>query len=141
VKQKDTNNLYCRVHLYESNLTNVDIANLIKSNPDIDLDLPQVWDSAEPKSVVELRMNDINAHKAIKGAHSIYFGIQKMQQYNIYVYNDALGMKLMAELEGMRFLTDANGEIMKDSKQKPRLKPGKDHCVDPVRYILTKFRD
>lgn len=134
------NKLYCRVHLYESGLTNLQIAHRIKNNRHINLEIPQIWDSAEPKSILELRQNDIQAIKAIKGQHSIYFGIQKLQQYEIYVYDDFLGKKLMKELETMRWLTDSNGDIVKDTKNHPKLTGGEGtHIIDPIRYVLTKF--
>lgn len=134
------NKLYCRVHLYESGLTNLQIAQRIKNNRHINQDIIQVWDSAEPKSIVELRQNDIQAVKAIKGAHSIYFGIQKLQQYEIYVYDDFLGKKLMKELETMRWMTDSNGDLVKDSKGYPKLTGGEGlHICDPLRYIISKF--
>lgn len=138
-KLKNSKKLYCRVVMYESGLTNIDIANRIKENPLIDKSCLQIWDSAEPKSITELRLNDINAIKATKGAGSIYYGIQKMQQFELYIYNDKLSDKLAYELENLRYLTDTNGDLILDAKNNPVLKAGGDHICDGVRMILNKF--
>lgn len=140
-KIKGANKLFCRVFLYKKGMTNPQIAEYMKKHPEIDENAVQIWDSAEPKSIVELRTNGINAIKARKGVGSIYFGIQKMQQFEIFVYKDALSEHLARELENLRFETDSEGDILKNRMNQPILVSGGDHCVDGVRYVLEKFNN
>lgn len=58
---------------YQKQLSNSQIAKLITTK------LPAYCDSAEPKSIAELRMHGVNAYGVTKGADSIKFGIQTMQ--------------------------------------------------------------
>jgi phage terminase large subunit len=64
---------------YQKELSNSQIAKLIPTK------LPCYCDSAEPKSISELRMLGVNATGVTKGADSINFGIQVMQEQNYLV--------------------------------------------------------
>jgi phage terminase large subunit len=69
--------------IYQKGLSNKSIADLIKNLPQ-----PQtmiICDSAEPKSIDELKMYGINAIPAIKGQGSVYQGIQYVQGQKIWV--------------------------------------------------------
>ena len=138
-KQKGTNKIYCRLLLRTKGLTNQQIAKCILENEDVDKDVLQVWDSAEKKSIVELRIEGVNAIPATKGAHSIYFGIQKLQGFEIYVYNDAISQHLYNGLIKLRFKTDSEGVIMRDSKGYPILADTGLDEVDALRYALEKY--
>lgn len=130
------NSLFCRVLFYERGLTNQEIAARIL--PLVDLNIPQVWDCAEPKSIQELRVNNLPAIPANKKV-SVYFGLQKIRQFNLLVYKDALSNNLATELANLRYLTDSSGNIVLNAKGYPMIKNTPEHCIDPIRYILTKF--
>lgn len=64
---------------YNKGLSNSQISKLITTK------LPCYCDSAEPKSISELRSYGINAKAVTKGNDSIKFGIQTIQEYNYLV--------------------------------------------------------
>jgi len=74
--------IYVYDELYETELTNPELADLIR--PIVGNNIV-VCDSAEPKSIKELRDNKINAVAAKKGQGSINFGIQWLQQQIIVI--------------------------------------------------------
>lgn len=137
---KSGDDLFLRVIMYETQHTNKEIAEYIHANSTIDKSIIQVWDSAEPKSIAELRQLNINAIKAIKGQHSIYFGVQKLLQYRLHLFNDVMTGVLAKEIDEARYLTDANGHIVLDAKGYPVLAGTDRHCLDAVRYVITKFQ-
>lgn len=71
---------------YNKGLSNSQIAKYINTK------LPCYCDSAEPKSIAELRMYGINAHAVTKGADSINFGIQIMQEESYLVTSKSLNL-------------------------------------------------
>ena len=74
--------IYVFDELYETELTNPELAALIK--PIVGNNVV-VCDSAEPKSIKELRDNKINAVPAKKGQDSVVFGIQWLKQQTIII--------------------------------------------------------
>ena len=64
---------------YQKELSNSQIAKFIKTQEDC------YCDSAEPKSIAELRAFGINARAVRKGADSINFGIQVMQEQSYLI--------------------------------------------------------
>lgn len=64
---------------YQTQLSNAQISKFITNR------LPVYCDSAEPKSIAELRRLGVNAFGVTKGADSINFGIQIMQSQNYLV--------------------------------------------------------
>ena len=71
---------------YEKNLTNQQIAKRINTK------LPAYCDSAEPKSIKELRLNGINAKNVTKGSDSIRFGINTMQEQDYLITAKSLNL-------------------------------------------------
>jgi len=71
---------------YEKNLTNQQIAKRINTK------LPAYCDSAEPKSIKELRLNGINAKGVTKGSDSIRFGINTMQEQDYLITSKSLNL-------------------------------------------------
>jgi phage terminase large subunit len=138
-KQKNSNCIYCRVLLRDKGLTNQMIAEKINNNPNIDNNIIQIWDSAEKKSIMELRLAGVNAIPATKGAHSIYFGIQKLQNFKIYVYQDTLSSYLYDGLIKLRFKMNFDGSIARDTKGYPILVDTGLDEVDALRYALEKY--
>lgn len=106
---------------YNKGLSNSQIAKYINTK------LPCYCDSAEPKSIAELRMYGVNAHAVTKGADSINFGIQIMQEESYLVSTKSLN--LITELR--KYAWD------KDKKTGAKLnKPIDDynHLIDSFRY-------
>lgn len=106
---------------YNKGLSNSQIAKYINTK------LPCYCDSAEPKSIAELRMYGVNAHAVTKGSDSINFGIQIMQEESYLVTSKSLN--LINELR--KYAWD------KDKKTGAKLnKPIDDynHAIDSWRY-------
>jgi len=74
--------IYIFNELYELGLTNDVLAREVVEKCGQD---EVVCDSAEPKSIVELRMYGVNAVAAEKGKDSVIFGIQWLQQQTIII--------------------------------------------------------
>ena len=96
-----------------------------------------VCDSAEPKSITELRNNDISAIPADKGVGSVVFGIKKLKNYRIFV--NEMSKNLTSEFRGYKWKVDKNGKLVKNAKGQPIPVGGNDHGIDAARYALTKF--
>ena len=111
-----------------TNKTNPQIAEAIKS-----LGFSKsiiVCDSAEPKSIEELRRNGITrARESVKGPDSILHGIQKLQEYEIIVHPSC--QEVITEFE--------NYSWQKDKKTGEYINKPIDmfnHCMDALRYSL-----
>lgn len=89
--------------LYKTGLTNSDIWNEFK-RLQLDNSIVTIADSAEPKSITELSRLGMKIQGAIKGADSIKFGIQKMQQEEFLVTDRSVN--LIKELRMYSWATD-----------------------------------
>ena len=82
---KEENSIYIFDEIYKKALTNKDIYNEINYKGYAKERI--IADSAEPKSIEELKRLGLRRIKsARKGKDSILFGIQKIQDYKIYVH-------------------------------------------------------
>jgi len=93
---------------------------------------PVIADSAEPKSIVELRQNGLTVIPAVKGKDSILYGIQTVKQYNIYV--DAGSPNLIKELNSYKWAQKKDGTLLR--KPVDYL----NHLIDAVRYGVTYLK-
>lgn len=125
----DGNNLYLKEHLYERGLLNVDIYNKVKNI--IGLDTYVVADSAEPKSIVELRLLGLPIIAATKGADSIVHGVNKLLQFHIHLHKNSLNLR--KEFVNYKFSKDKDNNVTNIPIK------GNDHLIDPTRYAVTKF--
>ena len=112
--------------LYSAGLTNADIYDSII---DVVYNTMIYADSAEPKSIEELRRLGLNIEGAEKGKDSIMFGINKMQQSKFYVTENSTN--LVNELRGYVWQTDKTGRKV----NKPI--DSYNHLIDAIRYFLT----
>lgn len=115
---------------YRKGMSNKDIADFLKSLNDPDTLI--IADSAEPKSIDEIKDYGINILPAVKGAGSINQGIQFIQDQAVSVTNQSL--KLLEEYENYAWLTDKDGNTLNVPK------PGYDHAMDAIRYALSAFQ-
>jgi phage terminase large subunit len=83
-------------------------------------------DSAEPKSIDELKSYGVSAMPALKGKDSILFGIQWLQGCKIIIHKSCINAKM--EISTYHWQEDANGNAI----QKPVEKD--DHLIDAGRY-------
>jgi len=83
-------------------------------------------DSAEPKSIAELKQYGVNATGALKGKDSVLFGYQWLQQQEIIIDKNCVNTKM--EISTAHWLEDAGGNAL--------LKPSgiNDHLISAGRY-------
>jgi len=114
---------------YRKGLSNKNIADLIKNyhHPDTLI----IADSAEPKSIDELKMYDLNILPCIKGADSIRSGIQFVQQQKISV--TARSTNLLKEYRNYMWQTNTDGKVINKPEE------GMDHLMDATRYALNSI--
>jgi phage terminase large subunit len=112
--------------LYETGLTNQDLAKKMKNDSRVDCDLPSYWDSAEPKSIEELFREGINAIPAQKGPESVRAGLDFMRSCAIHII--APSPHVADEARTYRYKVDKNGDPL------PEPVDYKDHAMSGVRY-------
>lgn len=108
---------------YKTGLLNSAIVEVLQTG-----DTPPIIyaDSAEPKSIAEIKKAGLNIHPVMKGKDSIMYGIQIMQQQDYLV--TARSVNLIKELRQYCWDVDKNGVKL----NKPA--GGFDHAIDAVRY-------
>lgn len=112
--------------LYKKGMLNRDISRFLEAS---EIKESITADSAEPKSIAELQGYGHNIHGVSKGRDSVVYGINLMNQNEIYVSSRSKNLK--KELGGYIWSTDKEG----NKTQKPSgLHPD---CIDAARYILT----
>jgi len=112
---------------YQKGMSNKQIADVIKDQDQVMV----IADSAEPKSIDEIRLYGINMMPAVKGAGSISQGIQFVQQQRISVTKRS--DNIIKEYRNYLWATDKQGKILNEPES------GLDHALDAVRYAFTSL--
>lgn len=121
--------LYWKEHIYQTGLTNPDIC----SKLDL-IGFPKqekiVADSAEPKSIEEIKRKGWYIVGAEKGADSINQGVDAIKRYNVYI--EPQSKNLIEEFSSYTWAKDRDGN--------PTNKPidSFNHGIDAGRYALAK---
>jgi phage terminase large subunit len=123
--------LYATELLYEVGLTNPDLIYKLKEMG-IDRNYEVVCDSSEPKSIEDLRRGGFRIRGVKKGDGSVLYGINKMRTFKIYVNENS--KNLISEFQNYKFKRDRQGRLTS-------VPEGKDHLIDPFRYIVMEFVD
>jgi phage terminase large subunit len=111
---------------YQTDLKNRQLATILNNYPKA----PVVADSAEPKSIDELKEAGIDVMPCVKGVDSIRFGIKKVQGLRISVTRRS--RNILKEYEEYHWLIDKDG----NEHETPDPKCS-DHILDAIRYGLT----
>lgn len=106
---------------YNTQMVNSDIANRLEKHELI------IADSAEPKSIEEIKRLGYMIKGCTKGRDSILYGVQLMQSQEYLVTSNSLN--LIKELRGYVWDSDKTGKRL----NKP--KGGQDHAIDALRYF------
>jgi len=125
-------NLYSRELIYETGLTNDDIARRMDLLGVGSTELI-VADSAEPKSIEEIRRKNFNIIPAPKGPGSLEYGIQKVNQYYQFWTKDSVNA--IKEQRNYRYPKNKmTGQLENE--------PIDDfnHCMDGRRYGVMGYR-
>ncbi len=125
------NEIWEREHLYQTNLTNPQLIEMLKS-VGIGRTDKIVADCAEPKSIQEVRNAGFNIHPCNKGKDSVRHGINTVKSFKVHVTADSLN--LIMEKRGYKWKLD------KDDNPLPEPVKFKDHLMDAERYAIAKVR-
>jgi len=115
---------------YDTDMTNQDIAKrLMKLGVTQSKEI--VADSAEPKSIREIKLEGFNIHGAIKGQDSIRLTIDILKRYKINILSSS--QNLIKEMKNYVWMKDFSTNKYKD-------KPIDDfnHCLDSLRYVAER---
>lgn len=109
---------------FTKGLSNRQIADIIKAHPPA----PVTADSAEPKSIDELRLYGITILPATKGKGSVSQGIQFVQDQRISVTKDSVNV--LKEQRNYLWKTDDHGKVTDEPEHQFS------HSMDAIRYGL-----
>lgn len=113
--------------VYRKGMSNKEIADTLKALPDKLV----IADSAEPKSIDEIRAYGINIHPCKKGKDSVRSGIQLIQDQPISITKQSInGIK---EYRNYLWMVDKSGKVLNDPEG------GLDHFLDATRYKLESM--
>lgn len=122
--------IYIFDELYETGLTNDVLAREAKAILNADA---VTCDSAEPKSITELRQCGLNAIGAKKGKDSVAHGIQWLQQQTIII--DSKCINARNEFSTYHWKKDAGGRSMRVPVDR------NNHLIDSLRYAYEDEHD
>ena len=111
--------------IYQKGLLNSDISNLLNTHEVSDVIYA---DSAEPKSIAELKGYKHKVLPVSKGKDSIVYGLNLINQNEIYITSRSTN--LISELRNYVWLIDRDGNKM----NKPI--DAFNHCIDAARYAI-----
>lgn len=112
---------------YQKGLSNKQIADIINNQQQSLV----IADSAEPKSIDEIKMFGASILPSQKGQGSVNQGIQKVQDQRISVTKRSLN--ILKEYRNYLWQTDKDGKIINTPE------PGFDHALDAVRYAIESL--
>jgi phage terminase large subunit len=111
--------------LYKTGMLNTDIIKVLNQN---NIGQMVIWaDSAEPKTIEEIRRSGFNIKPVEKGTDSIKFGLDTLQQYEILVTDNSTN--IIKELRSYTWDTDKTGKTL----NKPI--DAFNHSIDALRYF------
>lgn len=110
---------------YKKEMSNKDIADVLKPYKCL-----VVCDSAEPKSIAELKTYGIKAVPCEKGKDSVVHGIQAIQQLEEFYVTEG-STNLIKEERGYVWMTDKNGVSLNVPIET------NNHAIDAKRYVYT----
>lgn len=114
---------------YQKGLLNKPIADILKNVPKALV----IADSAEPKSIDELRLNGVTILPAQKGPGSINRGIGYVQQQKISITKRSVNT--IKEYRNYVWLTDDDGKILNDAIET------NNHSMDAIRYAIASIKN
>lgn len=123
--QKHNNKIYGREMIFETGLTNQDLAKRIK---ELGIKGTIYADSAEPKSIEEIRREKIDIKPCVKGADSVRSGISFLKDHEVFITKSS--KNIWHEIKYYIWQTDRDG--------KPTNKPRDlhNHSMDAIRYAV-----
>jgi phage terminase large subunit len=127
--ERHNQKVYARQMVYQSGMTNRELSDRMK-----ELGISQraliTADSAEPKSIEELKRLGWNIQAAVKGTDSIISGIKQIKSFEVYLCEGSTDF--WSEYENYAWALDQN----KNPTDQPIDKHN--HLIDAMRYAITK---
>jgi len=115
---------------YQKGLSNKTIADILLNQPRA----LAIGDSAEPKSIDEIKGYGVNIIGATKGPGSVYQGIQYVQSQKISITERSI--KTIKAYRNYMFITDKDGKIINDPDDTVH---EWSNSMDAIRYGLDSF--
>jgi len=115
-------------HIYQKGLDNLQIAGILKNFKPI----LHIADSAEPKSIDEIKSFGINIIPSVKGKDSVKQGIQVVQAQKISYTKRSINID--KEYHNYLWLVDKTGKILNEEDPKC-----KNHHMSGIRYAMTSL--
>lgn len=113
---------------YQKGLSNRQIADILLNQPSAMV----VADSAEPKSIDEIKGYGVNIQPATKGQGSVSQGIQFVQDQRISVTKRSFN--IIKEYRNFLWATDREGKILNEPEHQYS------HSMDAIRYALSTYK-
>lgn len=113
--------------LYRKGMLNKQIVDVMINQPSALI----IADSAEPKSIDELKSHGLMVTPSVKGQGSVLRGIQHVQAQKISVTKQSINV--IKEYRNYLWQTDKDGKIINTPE------PGWDHANDAIRYSLESM--
>jgi phage terminase large subunit len=114
---------------YSSGLLNTDIARILKDYGVGSTTI--IADSAEPKSIAELRSHGLNVEPAKKGADSIKNGIDILKRYKINITKSSAGVR--KEIGSYKYKVTRDGLTLNEPID------FYNHAMDAIRYVGLNY--
>ena len=112
---------------YQTGLSNREIADILLNIPKVLV----IADSAEPKSIDEIKSYGVNILPSEKGRDSVRQGIQLVKDQRISVTKRSLNV--IKEYRNYMWLTDKDGNIINEPQ------PYLNHAMDAIRYAIVSL--
>jgi phage terminase large subunit len=124
------NAIYIREHIYQPQILNTKLIEYLHEHAAGDL---VVCDSARKDKIFELQAAGIKAIGATKGEGSKIDGIERIQEFTIFIHKDSENAK--KEFGTHKWIKDeTTGKFMNYPED------GNDHIIDPVSYGVRFYR-
>jgi len=118
-------------HIYQTHLTNPQLIQKLKMAMPNQYDV-LIADSAEPKSIQEIRNAGFNIHPCQKGPDSVRHGINTVKALKCHITADS--PNLIKEKRGYKWKLD------KDDRPLPSPVEFMNHLMDAERYVIQKVK-
>jgi phage terminase large subunit len=122
---KKRKTIYVTDELYQRELHNDEASVILRKMIGTDM---VTCDSAEPKSIADLKRNGVNAKGAKKGKDSILHGVKWLQGHKMVI--DEKCVNFIKEVSGYKWKEDKDGNVI------PKPVDMNNHLIDALRYAL-----
>jgi len=125
--RRKANDFWVEEVIYETGLTNQDLAREMRDKKIFEK--KEIYaDSAEPKSIEEIRREGFNIKPCEKGADSVRAGIDYLKSMNIHIVDGS--ENIIKERSKYKWKIDTSGKTMNEPVKFD------DHTMDAIRYAI-----